>query len=102
MPPTLTTPGGGEGDEDIESGRGPSRGRSSGDQSLVAYQEDEEDYDDYDEEYDNPLQRIIAPLVGLCQLLVRSSYIATNIVMMVSDVRVFLLPFFFLTGISAL
>ena len=44
---------------------------------------DDEDSMNEDEE-DSPLQKIIAPLISVCQLLVRSSYIATNIVMMVS------------------
>lgn len=33
-------------------------------------------------EEDNPLQRLIAPLISVFQLVIRSSYIATNIVMM--------------------
>lgn len=33
-------------------------------------------------EDDNPLQRLIAPLISVFQLVIRSSYIATNIVMM--------------------
>lgn len=35
-------------------------------------------------EEDHPLQRLISPLISVFQLVIRSSYIATNIVMMVS------------------
>ena len=45
---------------------------------LRAEQEEQE----FEEE--NPLQDLIAPLVTVFQLVIRSSYIATNIVMMVS------------------
>lgn len=39
---------------------------------------------------ENPLQRLIAPLISVFQLIIRSSYIATNIVMMVR----FVLPYY--------
>lgn len=35
-------------------------------------------------EEEHPLQRLIYPLISVFQLVIRSSYIATNIVMMVS------------------
>ncbi|KAK3878310.1 hypothetical protein Pcinc_017051 [Petrolisthes cinctipes] len=41
-----------------------------------------EETQDEGEEEENPLQRIIAPLISIFQLVIRSSYIATNIVMM--------------------
>ena len=41
--------------------------------------------DDDDLEEENPLQYLIAPLISIFQLVIRSSYIATNIVMMVSE-----------------
>ncbi|CAL4098885.1 unnamed protein product, partial [Meganyctiphanes norvegica] len=37
---------------------------------------------DNDDEGDNPLQKLIAPLISVFQLIIRSSYVATNIVMM--------------------
>ncbi|KAB7495226.1 hypothetical protein Anas_05510, partial [Armadillidium nasatum] len=45
-------------------------------------EEDREDSSDEDEDEDNPLQKLIAPLISIFQLIIRSSYIATNIVMM--------------------
>lgn len=45
---------------------------------------EKEDTQEEGEEEENPLQRIIAPLISIFQLVIRSSYIATNIVMMVS------------------
>ena len=46
-----------------------------------------EDEDDFGEGV-NLLQKIVAPLISACLLMVRSSYIATNIVMMVGGVVV--------------
>ena len=43
--------------------------------------------EDEEIEEENPLQDLIAPLITVFQLVIRSSYIATNIVMMVSLYR---------------
>lgn len=59
-----------------EGGEGDAEGREG----------EKEETQEEGEEEENPLQRIIAPLISIFQLVIRSSYIATNIVMMVSFV----------------
>ena len=52
------------------------------------FQEEEqkptEDSDSSSEDEDHPLQKLISPLITMFQLVIRYSYIATNIVMMVN------------------
>lgn len=61
-------------------------GPEGGEGDAEGQEGEKEETQEEGEEEENPLQCIIAPLISIFQLVIRSSYIATNIVMMVSFV----------------